>query len=142
MLGVKHGVTLHKRDLAFNLFAFVDGFLTGNAVGKNHKLAGLALADVSVKFKSLFESKPKRASVTLGYRGGVLTRSRDVPNRPNVAGVEGLKVAGHAAEAGELDTVGVVFEAGATVYAGSRRPVKTLAIAHHLLLKKRYGLEL
>lgn len=38
MLGVKHCVTLHKKDFSLNLFAFVIGFRASYAVDKFHIL--------------------------------------------------------------------------------------------------------
>ena len=61
LLDVKDGVAFHKRNIAFGFFAarFV-GLAAGDAGWVNDKAAFLALADMSAKFKRLFESQENR----------------------------------------------------------------------------------
>jgi hypothetical protein len=69
LLGVEHGVALHERDFALGLLALGIGLGAPDAVGIDHQLAGLALADMPAELDRLLEGQPQRAGIALGDGG-------------------------------------------------------------------------
>jgi hypothetical protein len=69
LLGIKHGIALHVGNFALGLLAPGVGLGAGDAVGIDHELAGLALADMPAELKRLLEGQPQRAGISLGHGG-------------------------------------------------------------------------
>ena len=69
LLGIEHGVALQEGNFALDLLALLVRLGSGDPVGIDHKLAGLALPDITAKLQRLLEGQPKRAGIAFHGRG-------------------------------------------------------------------------
>src|SRR6202521_5086696 len=69
LLGVEYGAALHVGDFPLGLLALGVGLGAGDAVGIDHQLAGLSLADMPAEFDGLLKGQPQRAGVGFGHGG-------------------------------------------------------------------------